>query len=113
MADPTHENAYVIDILGSLELYAGESKKDKNKRMNEAFKKRTTDMAVIIEQQEMGKVCVQYNNVQDWHNRKEKSCKNAKGCLMCKAFADTHESLKLPINNETTVGMTEWINNMR
>eukprot|EP00972_Heterocapsa_arctica_P003496 520856-Heterocapsa_arctica.AAC.1 len=71
MADSTHESAYVMDILGSLELFAGESKKDKSKRKKDAFKKRTTDMAVIIKQAEMGKMCVQYKNVQDYQNRKE------------------------------------------
>eukprot|EP00972_Heterocapsa_arctica_P069509 10269804-Heterocapsa_arctica.AAC.1 len=32
---------------------------------------------------------------------------------MCKAFFDTHTSQKLPITNETAVGITEWIKNMR
>eukprot|EP00972_Heterocapsa_arctica_P094147 13883975-Heterocapsa_arctica.AAC.1 len=78
----THENAaYVMDILGSLEHFAGESKKDKSKRNKESFKTRTTDMAVIIKQSEMGKVCIQYKNVPDYHNRKEKACKNTLGCL--------------------------------
>eukprot|EP00972_Heterocapsa_arctica_P115136 16446240-Heterocapsa_arctica.AAC.1 len=102
-----------MDILGSLELFEGESKKDKNKRMKEAFRERTTDIAVIIIQSEMGKVCVRFQNLPDYHNRKEKACKNARGCLICEAFDGTHASQKLPITNQTTMGMTEWINNMR
>eukprot|EP00972_Heterocapsa_arctica_P029459 4337570-Heterocapsa_arctica.AAC.2 len=67
---------------------------------------RTTDMAVIVTQGQMGKVCVQCKNVADYHMRKEKACKNTLGCLMCKAFFDTHESQKHPITNDTTIGMT-------
>eukprot|EP00972_Heterocapsa_arctica_P035810 5267121-Heterocapsa_arctica.AAC.1 len=63
-------------------------------------------MAVIVVQSEMGKVCVRFQNVPDYHNRKEKACKNPQGCLMCKAFDDTHQSQKLPITNETAIGMT-------
>eukprot|EP00972_Heterocapsa_arctica_P007229 1053902-Heterocapsa_arctica.AAC.1 len=102
-----------MDILGSLELFEGESKKDKSKRRKYAFKTRTTDMPVIIKQSEMGKVCVLYKNVQDYHFTKQKACKNTLGCLRCKAFFDTHASQKFPINNETTIGMTEWIKEMR
>eukprot|EP00972_Heterocapsa_arctica_P046153 6810062-Heterocapsa_arctica.AAC.1 len=52
----THENAaYVMDTLGSLEQFAGESKKDKNNNIIEHYKMRTTDMAVIVTQFKMGR----------------------------------------------------------
>eukprot|EP00972_Heterocapsa_arctica_P041377 6103101-Heterocapsa_arctica.AAC.1 len=103
----THENAaYVMDILGSLEQFAGESKTDRNKRKIEHFKTRTTDMAIIVTHAEMGKVCVQYKSVADYHMKKEKACNNPQGCLTCKAFFDTHECQKHPITNATTIGMT-------
>eukprot|EP00972_Heterocapsa_arctica_P071327 10536035-Heterocapsa_arctica.AAC.1 len=50
--------------------------------------------------------------MEEYHN-KENSCRNPGGCLMCKAFGDSHQSLKIPINSETTKGMTEWIKKMR
>eukprot|EP00972_Heterocapsa_arctica_P015811 2330057-Heterocapsa_arctica.AAC.1 len=70
-----------MDILGSLELFEGESKKDDIKRRKEAFKERTTDMAVITVQSEMGNVCVRFQNVPDNHMRKEKAYNNTLGCL--------------------------------
>eukprot|EP00972_Heterocapsa_arctica_P041534 6123100-Heterocapsa_arctica.AAC.1 len=59
MADSfTRENAaLVMDILGSLEQFVGESKKDKSKHNIENFKQRTTDMAVVVPHAEMGKLC--------------------------------------------------------
>eukprot|EP00972_Heterocapsa_arctica_P082179 12113802-Heterocapsa_arctica.AAC.1 len=63
-------------------------------------------MAVIVLQTEMGKVCLRFQNVQDYHIRKEKACENPQGCLMCKAFDDTYQIQKLPITSETTIGMT-------
>eukprot|EP00972_Heterocapsa_arctica_P018252 2695297-Heterocapsa_arctica.AAC.1 len=64
MADAfTHENAaFVMDILGSLEHFAGESKKDKNTNYIEHYKMRTTNMAVIVTQAQMGRVCVQFKS---------------------------------------------------
>ena len=80
MADSAQENvAYVMDILGSLEIFEGESKKDKNKGSKEAFKTRTTDMEVITKQPEMGKVCVQFQNVQHYRNQMQKVCKKHAG----------------------------------
>eukprot|EP00972_Heterocapsa_arctica_P031979 4711443-Heterocapsa_arctica.AAC.1 len=63
-------------------------------------------MEVIVLQTEMGNVCVQFQNVDDYRNRKEKTCENPGGCLMCKVFDDSRKSLKIPINCETTIGMT-------
>eukprot|EP00972_Heterocapsa_arctica_P087899 12962243-Heterocapsa_arctica.AAC.1 len=68
----SHENAaYCMDLLGSLERFAGDSKKDKSKTMQN-FKQRTTGMEVIVPYAEMGKVCVQMKSVADYHLRKEK-----------------------------------------
>eukprot|EP00972_Heterocapsa_arctica_P011457 1680652-Heterocapsa_arctica.AAC.1 len=63
-------------------------------------------MEVIVIQTEMGNVCIQFQNMEDYHNRKEKSSRNPGVCLMCKAFDDSHHSMKIPINSETTKGMT-------
>eukprot|EP00972_Heterocapsa_arctica_P022429 3299125-Heterocapsa_arctica.AAC.1 len=68
----------------------------------ENFKQRTAGMAVIVPRAEMGKVCVQMKSVAEYHLRKEKTCENTLGCLICKAFFDTHESQKYPTTNDKT-----------
>eukprot|EP00972_Heterocapsa_arctica_P054174 7984044-Heterocapsa_arctica.AAC.1 len=72
----------------------------------EHYKMRTTDTAVIVTQAQMGRVCVQFKSVDDYHMRKEKACINSQGCLMCKAFFDAHENLKKPITSDKMIGMT-------
>eukprot|EP00972_Heterocapsa_arctica_P110216 16227371-Heterocapsa_arctica.AAC.1 len=49
MADSKLESEFAMDLLGSLDLFEGETKKDKNKKRKAAFKERTTDMATIPE----------------------------------------------------------------
>eukprot|EP00972_Heterocapsa_arctica_P064912 9582560-Heterocapsa_arctica.AAC.1 len=80
-----------MDLLGSLEHFAGDTKKDQKKHI-ENFKQRTTGMAVIVPHSEMGKVCVQLKSVADYHMKKEKMFKNMLGCLICKSLVDTNDS---------------------
>eukprot|EP00972_Heterocapsa_arctica_P102655 15130299-Heterocapsa_arctica.AAC.1 len=63
-------------------------------------------MEVIVIQTEMGNVCIKFQNVEDYHSRKERACRNPGGCLMCKALDDSQKSQTIAINTETTIGMT-------
>eukprot|EP00972_Heterocapsa_arctica_P091599 13511853-Heterocapsa_arctica.AAC.1 len=61
----SQENAiYCMDLLGSLEQFAGDTTQDKKKQI-ENYKPRTTGMAVIVPHSEMGKVRVQMKSVAD------------------------------------------------
>eukprot|EP00972_Heterocapsa_arctica_P069403 10255387-Heterocapsa_arctica.AAC.1 len=81
MADSKLESDCGMDILGSLDYFAGEPQKEKNRKRKAAFQERKTDMVVIVLQTEMGNVCIQFQNVDDYHNRQEKTCTNPGGCL--------------------------------
>eukprot|EP00972_Heterocapsa_arctica_P104296 15374400-Heterocapsa_arctica.AAC.1 len=60
-----------MDLLGSLDYYEGETRKEQNQKKKEAFKERTMDMEVIVAQMEMGNICIKFQNVDDYHRRKE------------------------------------------
>eukprot|EP00972_Heterocapsa_arctica_P064949 9588802-Heterocapsa_arctica.AAC.1 len=64
-----------MDLLGSLEQFAGDTKKYKRRQI-ENYKPRTTGMAVIVPHSKMGEVCVQMKSVADYHMKKDKMCKN-------------------------------------
>eukprot|EP00972_Heterocapsa_arctica_P005292 784072-Heterocapsa_arctica.AAC.1 len=93
MADAfSQENAvYCMDLLGNLQEYVGDTKKHLKDKNRAKYKPATTGMAVIVPYRDMGRVCVQLQSAADFIEKKDMLCKTPKGCLLCKALADTHE----------------------
>eukprot|EP00972_Heterocapsa_arctica_P074447 10987132-Heterocapsa_arctica.AAC.1 len=74
---------------------------------------RTTDMDHILMQSEMGEICAQFQNLDDYRARVTNACKSAATCLMCKGFEDTFQMTKTEYTQENTIGMTDWIQKMK
>eukprot|EP00972_Heterocapsa_arctica_P032799 4828591-Heterocapsa_arctica.AAC.1 len=54
MAGSKQEEESAMDILGNLDLFGGETRRERNKKKKETFKERTMTMDTILTQTEMG-----------------------------------------------------------
>eukprot|EP00972_Heterocapsa_arctica_P060737 8959730-Heterocapsa_arctica.AAC.1 len=66
-----------MDILGNLDFFGGETRKERDNNNTMTFKERTVNMDMILEQTEMGNVCIQFQSMDHYRRCKEETCKSA------------------------------------
>eukprot|EP00972_Heterocapsa_arctica_P013608 2007566-Heterocapsa_arctica.AAC.1 len=73
---------------------------------------RTVEMDHIMENKEMGEVCLCFTSVEDFKINQSRVCKKPAKCLMCKGYTDTQQ-METFYKQEQFAGMRKYIEVMR